>query len=483
MATKTGVSREGFTIAQLETGPRQIRSASGTTFRMTCDDGLELAVQVRDKPHVHPVRTRRGRWETVQADPLAAPFRADGPAPSHHVELRTLVVEPGDRVEVHGELRDDTHLLASRLVKLDAATEARQARLRAPLTPSPLGPPIAAFIVLALLVASRVGLAYRAHAPSRELITDGVGALVIALALHLHRTRGVRFIALLAQPKGANDVHDPDPKWGYASSSYASNVWTVSLISGAVLFGATLLAEHVGTTDFGPQGAYPYAIWCGLVAAILWLTHHRSRRFAKIMLDAPTIGTGDPAGTWGAAEGAIAATTPKRVFGVDVVATFTTEQKFVEDLSTAAYQVTETREIDATSAASVPFEVVTAGKVWKVDPAKATWASAGRIVPREQTGDRGGYTVAFVEVLPAASQVLVVGRAGRPRLHLAGRGLALPLSVRRRRRRARRATRVSQVVARDRGAAARRARVVVPAVTAISIFANVAWIPACYRPA
>ena len=84
-----------------EDQPRERSSPSGR-FLLALDDGGEVEVRCHTGPRLGPLRERRGRWEDVEDDALAALF--DDRAPGGHVEvvLEGAEVRAGDRVVVEG---------------------------------------------------------------------------------------------------------------------------------------------------------------------------------------------------------------------------------------------------------------------------------------------------------------------------------------------------------------------------------------------
>ena len=376
-------------------------------FDLTLKNGEQVHVEPSaDTRLLAPETSLRGAWGSLEAKPLAAPFRAQAPGPHVEVKLRGKVISTGDTVEILAEVvsrepvdgpmglrhSPQMRISAVRALIVGAGPEAHKAidaafdtgfedapQLSRTANPSPPGSwkrvPVYAGVALFVLLLGKAIFASRTVLLDLVVVVLVVGSWFYDLAELDSATP--RFRAG-AEPKNNTERHG-------------------SLIAGfvgSIIIVFCCLADIIRALSGSTNNTHPWPALTGAVvlSAMLISAGIATRyplKMARILLAPPSEKVpGD--GEWGVASGTVSDPTP------------TTDT--IEPVALAVRTGAEERQLlhEGTFFVNTP-----SGQV-EIDPAGAVWASS---VLKSKTVTDGTETkTRSEEVIPIGANLVFAGR-------------------------------------------------------------------------
>ncbi len=383
-------------------------------FDLECDGGRRVAVSFPVDVEAVPLVERKDRWEDLENDEGAAPFREEAPAPHVKVRLRTFVLRDGDSVHVWGHparamgsasFRDQAeHEIvsvevvtcgtgeegAARIALLEEEENERQQPPKHERLPLPrVGKIEMAF--MAIVAVGALSVPFLRSAAARNdtfaIVAFVTACILPGLFLFSKRFRFHR-----------DDVKDP-------AFENRRGVIFGAAFAFVTMLGAFVAIDLSGDED-GPFNHSPILFTasgiCSIALALYfaWATR-REARIARTMLAAPKHSIPWEHDKWGATEGFIA--TGSKKYEVEAAAYSLFDETWSDGSGGNAH---------AWSSETGPFVLDADGSATvRVRPAKADWGTTvrwrkkGPVVTKDHPKESRE-----VAMMPVGGRVLVVGR-------------------------------------------------------------------------
>lgn len=385
--------------------------------------GERVRVEPTAKVRLEPMTEVRGRWEDFEDDPYLAPLRANAPGPHVKVAVERVVIREGDRVVIAGEPVE--HAFDDATAGPRAAPVRRLTRVQASVIAT--GKDADGLVERALRDGKREKKAraergWRLRRPSARVTLVTAGLFVAAAALAVPRSpleadlvawsagllaAGVALATARLMPrfvhagKPVSIAHESHDKRVVLFSGIGLSLAIFPTFDDAVSFGDLHRSPPINASYVTVGGV---ALAMALVLVATARATSRGAALLRTLLRSPAWGPRDLDAAWGSTEGTVRDPTPVKVEGGEHAIANVIER---EVRSGSDPDIVVEKVLNRGT-----FFVESSDGSFELDPTRATWASAVRIVEPKEKRKRAD-TSKVTDVVPIGGTVLVAGRATR----------------------------------------------------------------------